>query len=77
MTILLTIKKALQPRDFIDRLYVTKKKRMGTPRIEDCFHGASKAFEEYIKKNEQRLITADSYKNHKQKIKIVKYLKKW
>ena len=54
---LMTMHKALHPRDDVDRLYVSRKEgRRGPTSIEDNFH-ASIRLEDYIEKHERGLIT--------------------
>ena len=55
---LMTMHKALDPRDDIDRLCVSRKEGgKGLSSIEDCIDTPIRRFRDYIKKNKERLIT--------------------
>ena len=55
---LMTIHKALHPRDDVDRLYVSKKQgRRGLASIEDPVDRSIQRLEDYIEKHERGLIT--------------------
>ena len=56
----MTTHKALHPRDYVDRIYVTKKEGgRGLASIEDSVDASIRQLEDYIeKKNEGGLITA-------------------
>ena len=55
---LMTMHKALHPRDDVDRLYVSRKEgRRGLASIEDSVHSSIR-LEDYIEKHKQGLITA-------------------
>ena len=53
---LMTMKKVLNTRDDIERVYASRKGRRLIS-IEDCIDVSIQAFEEYIKKSKERLIT--------------------
>ena len=56
---LMTMHKALHPRDDVDRLYVSKKDgRGGLPSIEDSVDASMQQLEDYIQKHEGGPITA-------------------
>ena len=56
---LMTMHKALHPRDDIDRLYVSRKEgRRGLASIEDSVDASIQRLEDYIEKHERGLITA-------------------
>ena len=56
---LMTMHKALHPRDDTDRLYVSRKEGgRGLVNIEDCVDATIQALEEYTQKSKERLITA-------------------
>ena len=56
---LMTMHKALHPRDDVDRLYVSKKDgERGLASIEDSVDASIQRFEDYIEKHERGLITA-------------------
>ena len=56
---LMTMYKALHPRDDVDRLYVSRKKRgKGLASIEDSVDASIQRLEDYIEKHERGLITA-------------------
>ena len=56
---LMTMHKALHPRDDVDRLYVSGKEgRRGLARIEDSVDASIQRLEDYIEKHEGGLITA-------------------
>ena len=56
---LMTMHKALHPRDDIDRLYVSRKEgRRGLASIEDNVDASIRRLEDYIEKHERGLITA-------------------
>ena len=56
---LMTMHKALYPRDDIDRLYVSRKeRRRGLASIEDSVDASIQRLEDYIEKHERGLITA-------------------
>ena len=56
---LMTIHKALHPRDDVDRLYVSRKEGgRGLPSIEASFDASIQQLEDYIEKHERGLITA-------------------
>ena len=56
---LMTIHKALHPRDDVDRLYVSRKERgRGLASIEDSVDVSIQRLEDYIEKHERGLITA-------------------
>ena len=56
---LMTLHKALPPRDDVDRLYVSRKEgRRGLISIEDSIDASIQRLEGYIEKHERRLITA-------------------
>ena len=56
---LMTMHKALHPRDDVDRLYVSRKEgRRGLASIEDSVDASIQRFEDYIEKHERGLITA-------------------
>ena len=56
---LMTMHKALHPRDDVDRLYVSRKEGgRGLASIEDSVHASIQRPEDYIEKHEQGLITA-------------------
>ena len=55
---LMTMHKALHPRDDVDRLYVSRKEGgSGLARIEDTFDASIQRLEDYIEKHERELIT--------------------
>ena len=54
----MTMHKALHPRDDVDRLYVSRKEReRGLANIEDTVDASIQRLEDYIEKHEQWLIT--------------------
>ena len=54
----MTLHKALHPRDDVDSLYVTRKKReRGLASIEDSVDASIQRLEDYIEKHERGLIT--------------------
>ena len=54
----MTMHKALQPRDDVDRLYVSRKEGgRGLASIEDSVDAPIQRLEDYIEKHEQGLIT--------------------
>ena len=56
---IITMHKALHPRDNVDRLYVSRKEGGGgLASIEDCVDASIQRLEDYIEKHEQGLITA-------------------
>ena len=56
---LMTIHKALHPRDDVDRLYVSRKEEgRGLASIEDSVDASIQRLEDYIEKHEGRLILA-------------------
>ena len=56
---LMTMHKALQPRDDVDRLYVSNKERgRGLARIEDIVDASIQRLKDYIEKHERKLTTA-------------------
>ena len=56
---LMTMHKALHPRDVVDRLYVLRKEgRRGLSCIEDSIDASILQLEDYIEKHSGRLITA-------------------
>ena len=56
---LMTMHKALHPRDDVDRLYVSRKKGgRGLTSIEDSVDASIQRLEDYIEKHEGGLITA-------------------
>ena len=56
---LMTIHKALHPRDIVDRLYVSRKEGgRGRVSIEDSVHALIQQLDDYIEKHERGLITA-------------------
>ena len=56
---LMTMHKALHPRDDVDRLYVSRKERgRGLVSIEDSVDASIQQLEDYIKKHERGLVTA-------------------
>ena len=56
---LMTMQKALHPRDDVDRLYVPRKEGgRGLSSIEDSVDTSMQRFEDYIEKDERGLITA-------------------
>ena len=56
---LMTMHKALHPRDDIDRLYVSRKQGgRGLASIEDSVDALIQRFEDYIQKHDGRLISA-------------------
>ena len=56
---LMTMHKALHPRDDVDRLYVSRKEGgRGLTRIEDSVDASIQRLEDYIEKHERGLITA-------------------
>ena len=56
---LMTMHKALHPRDDVDRLYVSRKKgARGLASIEDSVDASIQRLEDYIEKHERGLITA-------------------
>ena len=56
---LMTMHKALQTRDYIDKLYVSRKEgRRGITSIEDRVDASIQRLEDYIEKHEGGLITA-------------------
>ena len=56
---LMTMYKALHPRDDVDRLYVSRKwGEGGLASIEDSVDASTQRFEDYIEKHEGGLITA-------------------
>ena len=56
---LMTMHKALHPRNNVDRLYVSRKEgRRGLASIEDSVHASIQRLKDYIEKHEQGLITA-------------------
>ena len=56
---LMTMHKALHPRDDVDRLYVSRKEGgRGLARIEDSVDASKQRLEDYIEKYERGLITA-------------------
>ena len=56
---LMTMHKALHPRDNVDRLYVSRKEEgRGLASIEDSIDASIQWLEDYIEKHEGRLITA-------------------
>ena len=55
---LMTMNKALHPRDDVDRLYVSRKEGgKGLASIEDCIDASIQRLEDYIEKDERGLIT--------------------
>ena len=55
----MTMQKALQPRDDVDRLYVSRKeggRRLS--RIENSVYASIKRLDDYIEKHERELITS-------------------
>ena len=60
---LMTMHKALHPRDDVDRLYVSRKEGgRGLASIEDSVGTSIHRLENYIQKHEERLITATRHK---------------
>ena len=58
-TKLMTMHKALHPRDDVDRLYVSRKEGgRGVASIEDSVDASIQRLEDYIEKHERGLITA-------------------
>ena len=56
---LMTMHKALHPRDDVDRLYVSRKEwGRGLDSIEDIVHASIQRLEDYIEKHKRELITA-------------------
>ena len=56
---LMTMHKALDPRDDVDRLYVSRKQGgRGLASIEDTVDASIQRLEDYIEKHERGLITA-------------------
>ena len=56
---LITVHKALHPRDAVDRLYVSRKEGgRGLASIEDSVDTSIQRLEDYMEKHERRLITA-------------------
>ena len=55
---LMTMYKALHPRDNVDRLYVSRKGGRGLASIEDSVESSIQRFEDYIGKHEEGLFTA-------------------
>ena len=56
---LMTMRKALHPRDDIDRLYVLRKEGgRGLASVEDSFDALIKRFGDYIEKRRGRLVTS-------------------
>ena len=55
---LMTMHKALYPRDDVDRLYVSRKGGRGLTSIEDTVDASIQRCEDYIEKHERGLITA-------------------
>ena len=55
---IMTIQKALHPRDNVCRLYVSRKGGgRGLASIEDCVDASIQRLEDYVEKHERRLIT--------------------
>ena len=55
----MTLHKALHPRDNVDRLYVSRKEGgRGLASIQDSVDASIQRLEDYIQKNDGRLITA-------------------
>ena len=55
---LMTMNKALHPRDDVDRLYVSRREGgRGLASIEGCVDASKERFEDYIEKHERGLIT--------------------
>ena len=52
--------KMLHPRNDINRIYVSRKGGRGLISIEDCIDSSIQKFEDYIKTDKERLITAAS-----------------
>ena len=56
---LMTMHKALHPRDDVDKLYVSRKEGgKGLTSTEDSIDASIQRLEDYIEKREERLITA-------------------
>ena len=56
---LMTMKKALHPRDDLEKIYVSRNERgRGLADIEDCVDASIRQLEDYIEKSKERLITA-------------------
>ena len=54
----MTMHKALNPKDDVERLYVTRKRGRGLTSFEDSVDASIQRLEVYIEKRERRLITA-------------------
>ena len=78
---LMTIHKALHPRDEVDGLYVSKREGGGgrLNRIEDSVDASIQHLEDYIQKRGERLITAirNNTNNMKTKRTIITRKEKW
>ena len=60
----MTMLKALHPRDYVDRLYESRKEgRRGLTSIEDSVDASVQQLEDYIEKRGRRLITASRNNN--------------
>ena len=75
---LMTMHKALHPRDGVDRLYVSRKGgERGLAGIEDSVDASIQRFEDYIEKNRERLITATRNNTDNVRINRTKITRKW